>query len=136
MYPEGIFTINDTKVMYAAEGSSMLALAQQHNISLSKIFEFNDLDEIDILPKSQLVYLEKKQKKGTTDFHIALPGETLRDIAQKEGVRLDAIVEYNSTSKKLHPLAGEKIYLRSKALVPPKMSLAISSNASSTNTIN
>lgn len=135
-YPEGIFTINESKVMFATEGTSMLALAQQHNISLSKIFEFNDLEEVDILPKNQLVYLEKKQKKGTADFHIAAPGETLRDIAQKEGVRLDAIIEYNSTSKKLNPLVGEKIYLRSKAPVPPKMSLAVSTNTSSTNIIN
>ena len=133
-YPNGIFAINNTKVIYALEGVSILALANQYNISLAKIFEINDLEAIEILDKNQLVFLEKKQKKGLTDFHIAQAGETLQYIAQKEGVRMDAIVEYNSTHKKLNPLVGEKIYLRSKAIVPPKMSLAISGNSTKSTT--
>jgi hypothetical protein len=128
VYSKGVFSINNSKVIYATEGTSMLALAQQYNISLSKLLEFNDIDAMEILDNDQLIYLEKKQKKGTSDFHIASVGETLHHIAQKEGVRLDAIVEYNSTHRKLNPLAGEKIYLRSKAPIPPKMSLAVSAN--------
>lgn len=134
-YPNEIFVINGSRVMYAMEGTSMLALAQEHNISLAKLFEFNDIDPTEILNKNQLIFFEKKQKKGLTDFHIAKAGETLQQIAQKEGVRLDAIVEYNSTHKKLNPLVGEKIFLKNKALVPPKMSLAVSTNAA-TSTIN
>jgi LysM repeat protein len=136
-YSKGVFAINNSKVIYAEEGTSMLALAQQYNISLSKLLEFNDIDAMDILEKDQLIYLEKKQKKGINDFHIVVAGETLHHIAQKEGVRLDAIVEYNSTHKKLNPLVGEKIYLRSKAVVPPKMSLAgTSTNNKNPSTIN
>jgi hypothetical protein len=135
-YPAGVFSINGCKVIYASEGTSMLALAQQNNITLAKILEINDLEEVQILDKNQLIFLEKKQKKGTTDFHIAVANESLHDIAQKEGVRMDMLVEYNSTHKKLNPLLGEKIYLRSKALVPPKMSLAIATSSTNTSTIN
>ena len=136
-YPNGIFTINGTKVLYVSEVTSMLALASQYNISFAKLIEFNYLETMDILDKNQLIYLEKKQKKGTTDFHVAVAGETLHYIAQKEGVRIDALVEYNSTHKKLNPLVGEKIYLRSKAPVPPKMSLATSGNTTnSSSTLN
>ncbi len=135
-YPKGIFNINGCRVMYASEGTSMLALAQTNNITLAKILEINDLDEVEILDKNQLIFLEKKQKKGITDFHIAVANESLHDIAQKEGVRMDMLVEYNSTHKKLNPILGEKIYLRSKALVPPKMSLAIATSSTNTSTIN
>lgn len=135
-YPKGLFSINGCKVIYASEGTSMLALAQQNNITLAKILEINDLDEVQILDKNQLIFLERKQKKGTTDFHIAVANESLHDIAQKEGVRMDMLVEYNSTHKKLNPLLGEKIYLRTKALVPPKMSLAIATSSTNTSTIN
>ena len=135
-YPKGLFSINGCKVIYASEGTSMLALAQQNNITLAKILEINDLDEVQILEKNQLIFLEKKQKKGTTDFHIAVANESLHDIAQKEGVRMDMLVEYNSTHKKLNPLLGEKVYLRTKALVPPKMSLAIATSSTNTSTIN
>jgi hypothetical protein len=135
-YPKGLFSINGCKVIYASEGTSMLALAQQNNITLAKILEINDLDEVQILDKNQLIFLERKQKKGTTDFHIAVANESLHDIAQKEGVRMDMLVEYNSTHKKLNPLLGEKVYLRTKALVPPKMSLAIATSSTNTSTIN
>jgi len=135
-YPKGLFSINGCKVIYASEGTSMLALAQQNNITLAKILEINDLDEVQILDKNQLIFLERKQKKGTTDFHIAVANESLHDIAQKEGVRMDMLVEYNSTHKKLNPLLGEKVYLRTKALVPPKMSLAIATSSINTSTIN
>ncbi len=135
-YPNGIFTVNGSKVIYAAEGTSMLALASQYNISFAKLLEFNDMDAMDIVDKNQLIYLEKKQKKGANDFHITAVGETLHYISQKEGVRMDALVEYNSTHKKLNPLVGEKIYLRSKAPIPPKMSLAVSNNSTISSTIN
>ncbi|MFY7964026.1 MAG: glycoside hydrolase family 73 protein [Chitinophagaceae bacterium] len=136
-YPDGIFTINGCKVIYAMEGTSLLALAQQYNITYAKILEMNDLDETSILDRNQLIFLEKKQKKGLKDFHIAAANETLQQISQKEGVRMDMLVEYNSTHRKLNPLIGEKIYLRGKALVPPKMSLAVANNTlQNTSTIN
>jgi LysM repeat protein len=127
-YPTTIFTINNTKVIYANAGTSILALANEYNISLSKIYEMNDMDEVEVLDKNKLIFLEKKQKKGIANFHTVLANETLQDIAQKEGVRLDMILEYNSVNKKLNPLLGEKIYLRSKAPKPPKMSLLIAAN--------
>ncbi len=131
-YPNTVFTINNTKVIYANAGTSILALAEQYNISLSKLFEINDMEEVEILDRPRLIFLEKKPKKGAADFHVVLPNETLQDIAQKEGVRLDMIEEYNGVNKKLHPMLGEKIYLRSKAPTPPKMSTAIASNATIT----
>ena len=62
-YPEGLFTINHTKVLYAKEGTSLLALAHRYDISLSKLFDFNELPETDILEADQLLFIEKKTKK-------------------------------------------------------------------------
>ena len=132
-YPNTIFSINNTKVIYANSGTPILAIAEQYNISLSKIFEINDMEEVEILDKDRLIFLEKKSKKGVPEFHIVLPTETLHDIAQTEGVRLDMIIEYNNISKKLNPVLGEKIYLRSKAPTPPKMSTAIAQISTSKN---
>src|SRR5690606_29642493 len=41
-YPSGVFKINSSRVIFAKKGTSFLSIAQQHNISLTKIFEFND----------------------------------------------------------------------------------------------
>ncbi len=111
-YPSTIFMINQTKVIFASEGLSLLALANQQNISLSKLIEFNELNNIEILNEDQLIYLEKKQKKGTNDFHIVKTGESLHAIAQIEGVRLESILLYNNLQKDYKPIEGNKIYLK------------------------
>ncbi|SJZ44714.1 glucosaminidase domain-containing protein [Sediminibacterium ginsengisoli] len=112
LYPQGIFTINHTKVIYANEGISLLALATTYDISLAKLLEFNDLAEMDVLDTDRLIFLEKKQKKGASDFHVVADNETLHDICQKEGIRMESLLEYNKLNKTAVPANGQKLYLR------------------------
>ena len=44
-YPDGLFTINHTSVMYVKTGTSLFALASNHNISYSSLIEYNDLNK-------------------------------------------------------------------------------------------
>jgi len=111
-YPEGLFTINNTGVLLAKSGTSLLAIANQYNISLSKLLLYNDMNEVDILNEDQLIYLERKQKKGETEFHIVKKGETLNDISQLTGVRLESILLYNKMNKLTLPTPGSKVYLK------------------------
>ncbi len=119
-YPEGIFTINHSRVIFAKEGVSLLSLARQYDISLSKLIEFNDMEEEEILTTDKLIFIEKKLTKGATDFHVVKVNETLHDICQVEGVRLEKLAEYNNIKKNMQPATGEKVYLRSNAPVTPK----------------
>ncbi len=114
-YPEGVFTINHTKAIYAKEGTSLLALANRYDISLSKLFDFNELPESDILDADHLLFIEKKQKRGASDLHEVTDGETLHQISQKEGIRLESLLEYNKLKKDSQLSAGQKLYLRSPA---------------------
>ncbi len=114
-YPEGVFTINHTKAIYAKEGTSLLALANKYDISLSKLFDFNELPESDILDADHLLFIEKKQKRGASDLHEVAAGETLHQISQKEGIRLESLLEYNKLKKDSQLSAGQKLYLRSPA---------------------
>ncbi len=110
-YPAGIFTINHAKVIYAAEGTSLLSLANQYDLPLSKLVEFNDLSEMDVLDADRLLFIEKKLKKGAGDFHVVAEGESLHDICQQEGIRLDSLLEYNRLTKNSTITAGNKLYL-------------------------
>ena len=123
VYPvNSVFTINDVKVVYAVSGSSLLALADSYNIALKKLLEYNELpEETDILNASQLVFLEKKSKRGTKDIHIVEANETLRDISQKEGIQLASLLEYNGLQKGMEPASGEKIYLQYPAPSSPRL---------------
>ncbi|NCI45709.1 glucosaminidase domain-containing protein [Sediminibacterium soli] len=116
-YPQGVFTINHTKVVYATAGTSLLSLANDYDLPLVKLVEYNDLKEMDILDADRLMFIEKKQKKGASDFHTVAEGETLHDVCQLEGIRMENLLDYNDNlSKDSRVLKkGDKIYLRTVA---------------------
>jgi LysM repeat protein len=116
-YPSNIFTINHSKVIYAEAGISLLSIANKYDIALSRLLEYNELSETDILTTDQLIFLEKKLKKGATDFHITNSNESLTLISQKEGVRLESILEYNKLKKEAVLHQGDKIYLRTTTTI-------------------
>jgi LysM repeat protein len=99
-------------VVYINAGTSTLSIANKYGISLSRLMEFNELEEIDILANDQLVFLEKKLKKGASDFYQSIGKESLITISQKEGVRLENLMEYNKLKKDAILQNGQKIYLR------------------------
>lgn len=109
-YPEGEFQINRTKVVYVQAGVSLLSIATQYNVPLPRLLEFNDMKEEDILVKGQLIFLQRKRKQGSISIHVVREGESLYDISQSEGVRLQDLLDMNSSNSK--PAAGDKIYLQ------------------------
>lgn len=113
VYPEGTFSINGTKVVFATAGTSLFAVASKANISFSKLLEYNDLDNVDILAQDRVIYLQRKPKKSADkEFHIVETAETLEAISMKEGVDLESLYEYNKIQKGMQPAAGEKVFLR------------------------
>ena len=111
--PDKIVSINKTKCVFAKKGTSLLLVANKNNISLSKLMEFNDLTEEGILSKDQNIYLQKKSKTGEGDFYVVQQGETLYDVAQKTGVQLKYLLEYNNLS------ATAKLNTNAKLILKP-----------------
>ncbi len=116
VYPSGEFMLNNTRVIFAGEGISLLALAGQHNIKLGWLLDFNDMpDGIEILEKEQLIFLQRKRRQSHNEYHIVEPGESLYDIAQQEALRLESMLNYNQLEKGMAPAPGEKLYLQQRA---------------------
>jgi hypothetical protein len=126
-YPEGEFTINNTPVIFAKAGVSLLSIATQYEVPLGRLLEFNDLKEQDVLAKDQLLFLQRKRRTGATAFHIVKQGETLYDICQTEGLRYEDLVRMNqegtgmasggappANSVQAQLAAGEKVWLKPK----------------------
>lgn len=111
-YPQTEFVINKTRVVFAKAGVSLLSIADQYDLSLSRLLEFNDMKEEDVLDKSQLLFLQRKRRVGATEYHIVREGESLYDISQAEGVRYQDLLEMNQLHSGAQPAAGEKIYLQ------------------------
>lgn len=105
-------SINGSRALFASKGTSLLAIATQNNISLSKLLAINDLTKDGLLEKDQFIFLEKKQKEGNKNFYVAESGETLYDIAQKNGILLQSLCDFNGLSENDKVAAGTKLYLK------------------------
>ena len=79
------------------------------------MLEYNDLDNVDILQQPTLIYLEKKQKRGSKEYHVVSGNEDLYDIAQEEGIQLESLLAYNNLQKNNQPKPGDKILLRGES---------------------
>jgi LysM repeat protein len=120
-WPEGQFTINNTKVVYAKAGTALLAVAQQYDVSLRRLMDFNDLRSEDVLTAGQLLFLQRKRKVGASEKHIVQTGESLYDICQSEGIRFESLLHYNYLQGQDIPATGEALYLQEKAPARPRL---------------
>jgi LysM repeat protein len=103
---------NKLKALYASKGTSLLAIATAANIDLAKLLDYNDLKIDGLLKEDELIYLEKKNKQGNRDFSTSLQNETLRDVAQNNGVQLKTLMILNNMNEKEFIKKGTKIKLR------------------------
>lgn len=116
--PDKVITVNKTKCVFVEKGTSLLAIAAKYDISLNRLMEFNELTSEGILGKDQHVFLHKKQKAGDKEYYITQPGETLYDIAQKNGIQLKALMGYNNLKD------GEVIHTNTKVYLQPGLKSA------------
>ncbi len=111
--PTGSVTaINNSKCMLAAKGTSLLAIATQNDIPLSKLLSYNDLTIDGLISRDQLIYLEKKQEKGAVEYYYTQQGETLYDVAQKQGVQLQNLLAYNNLREDAELQYGTQLSLQ------------------------
>jgi LysM repeat protein len=111
-----ILVINGSRCKYESKGTSLLAIATENNINLNSLLLYNDLTDDGILNKDQLIFLEKKAKTGDQRFYILQKGETLYDVAQKNGIQLQYLLFYNGLREYDNVAAGTKIYLQPQAV--------------------
>jgi LysM repeat protein len=130
-YPSGVFRINETSVVFVTKGTSYLRIADENKLSLSRLFDFNDMRPADIAEKDELVFLQRKRKTGASEVHQLQQGETLRDVAQQEGIRLESLMELNFLKPGMEPAPGEKIYLREKAPAVPRLAIQTNTGTNS-----
>jgi LysM repeat protein len=124
-YPTGVFKINETQVIYVPKGTSYFSLAQQHNIPLSRLFDFNDMKAQEETNTDCLVYLQRKRRTGKSETRKVEHGESLYDIAQEEGIRLQSLLELNQLKQNVAIQEGEILHLQRESTSVPKILASI-----------
>ena len=103
---------NKLKAVMSFRGTSLLAIATENDVDLSKLMEYNDLYADGLLKEDQWIYLEKKNREGNRDFYTASENESLYDISQNNGVQLLKLAEYNQLTEKSIVRKGDIVKLR------------------------
>lgn len=105
---------------WATKGESLQDRANQNGIKYNRLLEYNDLQD-EPLPVDMFVFLEKKKKIGTVEFHMVKEGETMQLISQKEAMNLDNLYTFNNMKRGDIPVVGEQLSLQYRSYGTPKL---------------
>ncbi len=106
---------NNVDYIVAKKGDSFYQIAKRYGLTLSQLHSYNDFNpEKDILEEGDIVYLEPKRFYSRTKNTIVIERTmTLREVSQKEAVKLKKLMRKNQISSPDEQLPkGEKIFLR------------------------
>ncbi|MFN8115663.1 MAG: glucosaminidase domain-containing protein [Bacteroidia bacterium] len=109
-----VYRFNHIKFVIAKENDSFYKIANDFNLELEQILEYNDLSKDDKLSYGQKIYIEKKRRRALEPIHVVQKNETLRSIAQLHGIRLSSICKKNHLKSTDKLKVGDVLYLRQK----------------------
>jgi len=107
-----IFENNKVKFVYAREGDTWEGIAGEFGIYGWQVRKYNGLRKKDEIVAGEVIYLEKKRNKALIESHTVKPGESLRNISQRYGVKEKALCRLNDLKAGSEPEAGKRLDLR------------------------
>lgn len=109
-----MYSQNGVPFVYSVEGETYQSIAAANNLFEREILKFNDASKNDRLLPGTVVYLKPKKSQAVKglDKHVFEEGDTMRDISQRFGVRLDKLYKMNGMPEGHEPKAGDIIKLR------------------------
>lgn len=98
-------------------GDNMATISQKTGVSLKKLYNYNDLPRDYAPTAGDLIYLQKKRKCASKEFkknpiHIVEPNQSLFDIAQLYGIRLESLCKLNEWDEPHAVQVGEILRIR------------------------
>lgn len=112
-----IYRRNKIDFLIVEVGDDMATISQKTGISLRKLYKYNDLPRDYAPTAGDLIYLQKKRKCASREFrknpiHIVEVNQSLFDIAQLYGIRLESLCKLNKWDEPHAVQVGEIIRIR------------------------
>lgn len=102
---------NNLKKVILTDSISLYDIAKKNNLTIRELLIFNECEGEQELKKGQNVFLQRKLNKSFISLHEAKPGESIYDISQIYGIRVEAIRKFNKLEVWEQPQVGEAIFL-------------------------
>lgn len=93
-----VYSQNGVPFVYAEVGETYASIAASNGLFLKELLKFNDYEQEVALEPGTMVYLARKKAQGpvgVNKYVVEKDGETLRDIAQRFGIRYAALQKLN-----------------------------------------
>ena len=109
-----VYVRNGVPYVRSVEGDTYEGLAASNNLFLREILKFNDLSGAERLLPGTVVYLQPKKNQGVKGLekHVVEEGDSMRDIAQRYGIKLARLYKINGMSPTDVMREGDIIKLR------------------------
>ncbi len=105
-------TVNGIKCVTALENDSYERIAEEFALKINEIYNINDAERGTRPQAGEIVYIRAKKSTATRSFHVVEAGETMRDIAQKYGIKLSSLYKLNNMKEGVLPLYGQRLKLK------------------------
>ena len=98
-------------------GDDMATISRETGLSLRKLYKYNDLPKDYAPHQGDILYLEKKRSCASREFrknpiHILDRNQSLHDVAQLYGIRMDKLYKLNGWMPDHQAAVGEIIRIR------------------------
>lgn len=112
-----MYSQNGVPFIYSVEGETISSIAESNDLFVREVLKFNDLQMNEELVPGTIVYLRPKKNQaaeGVDKYIIDHDGESLWEISQRFGVKMEAIIAMNALDDNYLPKEGDTIILRGK----------------------
>lgn len=115
-----ILVNNNIEYIVTQPGDTPEALRNELDLYKNELYKYNNLYQGVELKPGQIIYLQPKRRKAApgNEIHKVEQGETMYDISQKYGVKLNRLYHMNQMMEGEQPIEGTDIYLRKKKREP------------------
>jgi LysM repeat protein len=98
----------------AEADDSFEKIAYDMGFKVKKLLQYNETPENFPLRKGDIVYLEKKKKKADKPYYeyVVKIGDSMHDISQRYGIRLENLYKMNKKNSDYVPTEGDVLRLR------------------------
>ena len=111
--------VNDVKVVASREGETLEDVARAFRLNTLKVVDYNDRGYPPgvKLKTNTRIFIQCKSDRwhGRATEHTVREGQTMFDIAQVYGIKLDKLLEINGLRRGQEPEANEAISIRNKS---------------------
>ncbi|HLP20318.1 MAG TPA: glucosaminidase domain-containing protein [Chitinophagales bacterium] len=114
------YSVNGIRAIKAEGNEDPFKVAYEYNIDYSYIMQYNDLTTGERFKDGEYVYLQNKKGRGAEATYTVLPGESMRDISQKTGVKVRDLYTKNAMHMNDQVHAGQTVSLQEKRTVSPR----------------